>query len=126
MVHWFRIPLPPPVSSGNIWKALIIFDAPGSALTAARRSAQQRLSQPRWVVMLHDPGAALAAPHTAIDRMVLVSADIAYLAVANVNVDAAATSAHIAGRLGHAVGDDGRGVDAVVFQRGLRVRERPL
>ena len=74
---------------------------------AARADAQQRLLQPRRAVVLHDAGAALAADHAAIDRMVLVALDVADLAVLDVDVDAAAAGAHVAGGLGDAVGDVG-------------------
>jgi hypothetical protein len=53
--------------------------------------------------MLHDAGAALAADHAAIDRMVLVAVDVADLAILDVHIDAAAAGAHVAGRLGDCV-----------------------
>ena len=40
-------PSPPAVSSGNIWKASIIFDAPGSTLTAALTAVCQGGSSQR-------------------------------------------------------------------------------
>ena len=93
---------------------------------AARTAAQQRLLQPRRAVMLHDAGAALAAQHAAIDRMILVAVDVADLAVLDVHVDAAAAGAHVAGGLGDAVGDAWRGVDAVAFVGRARIGKRPL
>ena len=76
--------------------------------------------------MLHDAGAALAAQHAAIDRMVLVAVDVADLAVLDVDVDAAAAGAHVAGGLGDAVGDVRRGIDAITLVGRARVGKRPL
>ena len=53
--------------------------------------------------MLHDAGRALGAQHAAIDRVVAVALDVADLAVLDVDVDAAAAGAHIAGGLAHLV-----------------------
>jgi hypothetical protein len=88
---------------------------------APRSAAQHGLSQPRRAVMLHDAGAALAAEHAAIDRVVLVAADVADLAVAYVHVDAAAAGAHVAGRLGDPVGDMRRGLDPVRLGGSMRM-----
>ncbi len=61
-------------------KRLLPFDLAELA-GAALAHPQQRLPQPRRAVMLHDAGAALAAEHAAIDRMVAVALDVADLAV---------------------------------------------
>ncbi len=87
---------------------------------AARAGPQQRLLQPRRAVVLHDAGAALAADHAAVHRVVLVAVDVADLAVLDVHVDAAPAGAHVAGRFRDAVGDRRRGLDAVALRPARR------
>ena len=64
---------------------------------AALAHAQQRRSQPRRRVVLHDAGRALAAQHALVHGVVAVALDVADLAVLQVHADAAAAGAHVAG-----------------------------
>jgi hypothetical protein len=84
---------------------------------AARPGAQQRLAQPGRAQVLHDAGAALAADHSAVDRMIAVAGDVADLPVLDVDIDAAPAGAHVAGGLADLVADHGRGFDAVALRR---------
>ena len=73
------------------------------ARSAGAGTAQGR-AQARGRVVLHDASAALRAEHASIDRVVAVALDIgdarlAVGAVLQVDVDAAAAGAHVAGRL---------------------------
>ncbi len=65
---------------------------------AAFADAEQRLSQPRRRIMLHDPGRALRAQHALVDGMVPVALDVADAAILQMDLDAAAAGAHVAGR----------------------------
>jgi hypothetical protein len=65
--------------------------------------------------MLHEAGAAFAADDAAVDRMVAVALDVANLPVLDVDFDAAAAGAHVAGGAVNRVGDDGREVYTVAF-----------
>jgi hypothetical protein len=71
----------------------------------ARPGSQQRRTQSRRRVVLHDASRALGAEHALVDRMVAIAFDVADLAVLDVNVDAATARAHIASRLANLVGD---------------------
>ena len=55
--------------------------------------------------MLHDAGRTFRAKYTAIDRMIRIAFDITNLSVLDMDIDAAAASAHIAGRLFDLVAD---------------------
>jgi hypothetical protein len=68
----------------------------------------ERLSQLCRRVLLHDAGSALAADHTAVDRMVAVAFDVTDAAVLEMNFDPAAASAHVAGGALDLVGHPGR------------------
>ena len=75
---------------------LVPFDfleLPGPAFAGA----PQRFRQPRRRIVLHDPGRSLAAQHAFVDRVILVALDIADLAVAQMDLDAAAAGTHVAG-----------------------------
>jgi len=76
--------------------------------------------------VLGDAGTTFAAQHPAIDRMIAVAADIANLAAIEVDIDAAATGAHVACGLADLVGDERRGIDAVRFGRRPTVGKRLL
>ena len=80
---------------------------------AARADALQRLAQPRWRQRAHDPGRALAAQHAAVDRVVAVALDIAQRAVLQMDFDAAAAGAHVAGGIGDLIADRLRILDHV-------------
>ena len=71
----------------------------------------QRLGEARRRIMLHDPGRTLATQHALVDRVVGVAFDIADLAVAQMDLDAAAAGAHVAGRRFGFVGDLRRQID---------------
>jgi hypothetical protein len=71
----------------------------------ARTGPQERRAQPCRRVVLHDAGGTLGAEHAAIDRMVAIAFDVANLAVLQMDVDTAATGAHVACGLSHLVGD---------------------
>ena len=64
---------------------------------AARADALQRRAQPRRRRMRHDAGRALAADHALVDRVVAVAVDVADPAVLQMDPDAAAAGAHVAG-----------------------------
>ena len=72
---------------------------------AARADALQRLAQPGRRQHAHDAGRALGAEHAAIDRMVAIALDIAKRAVFQMDLDAAAAGAHVAGRVGDLIAD---------------------
>ncbi len=77
---------------------LVPFDLDELAVAAlAARLAQQRLGQPGRRVLLHDARRALGADHALVQRVVRVALDIAQLAIAQVDADAAAAGAHVAG-----------------------------
>ena len=78
---------------------------------AARADAFHRGAKTRRRIMLHDTGRPLGTEHALIHRMIAVAFDIADLAVTKMNIDAAATGTHVAGRLPDLVTDMGGGVD---------------
>jgi len=78
-----------------------------------------RRLQPSGRVVLHDASATLAAKDTLIHGMVAIAFDIADLAVLDMHIDATATGAHIAGRLGDPVAD--RAVQIVWARRSARI-----
>ena len=80
---------------------------------AAFAGAQQRLGQAGRGVVVHDAGRALAAQHAVVHRVVGVALDVADAAVLQVDPDAAAAGAHVAGGGLHAVGDRRRRVDVL-------------
>ena len=55
--------------------------------------------------MLHDAGRTFRAQNTAIDRVIRIAFDITDLPVLDMDIDPAAASAHIAGRLFDLVAD---------------------
>ena len=61
------------------------------------RHASQRQRQPRRRVLLHDARSALGANHALIQRVFGVAVDVTHFAVAQMNADSAAASAHVAG-----------------------------
>src|SRR5690606_7952588 len=65
--------------------------------TAALAHTLQRFLQPRRRVVLHDPGRALGAEHALVHRMIGIALDVAQAAVLDVDADAAAAGAHVAG-----------------------------
>ena len=83
----------------------------------ARPVAQQGRAEAGGRGRLHDPGRALGAKHAPVHRMVAVALDIGEAAVLEVDVDAAAAGAHVAGGLAHLVRDARRRVEAVVCAR---------
>ncbi len=93
---------------------------------AARSRAQQGLAQAGRAQVLHDAGAALAADDPAVDRVVAVAGDVTDLAILDVDVDAAAAGAHVAGGAVNRVGDDGRGFHAIGFRGRAGVGEGTL
>ena len=96
---------------------------------AARPDALQGLAQARRRGVVHDPGRALGAENTFVDRVIAVAFDVADGAVLQMHLDAAAARAHVAGGALDLVVDLGRGVDLRVFHRsGVpgRVVRRPL
>jgi len=62
-----------------------------------RAGAQQRRAQAGGRLVLHDASTALGTENTLIHRVVTVALDIGNLTIAHVNVNAAATGAHVAG-----------------------------
>ena len=79
---------------------LDLFELSGSAFA----DATQWLGQPGRRLQMHDPGRALGAEHTPVDRVVAVALDEAHLTALEVNLDAAAAGAHVACRELHFVG----------------------
>ena len=77
---------------------LLIFAA------AARPDPAQRFPQPGRRIVIHDPGRALGAEHALVHRVVAVALDVANAAVLQMNLDAAAAGAHVAGGGGNLVG----------------------
>src|SRR3546814_3013310 len=75
--------------------------------------AQQGLAEPGRRVVLHDAGRALGTEHALVHRMVGIALQIADLAVLEVDVDAAAAGAHVAGGLLDLVGNFRAGVDVL-------------
>ena len=69
----------------------------GELAGAARPDALHRRAQPRWRGMRHDAGGTLAADHAAVDWVVAVAVDVADAAVLQMDPDAAAAGAHVAG-----------------------------
>src|SRR5438874_13421717 len=61
--------------------------------------------------MLHDARGALAADDAAINRVPRIAPDKSDAAVLQVDFDAAAAGAHVAGRVFDLVGDARRGID---------------
>ena len=61
--------------------------------------------------MVHDAGGALAAQHAVVHRMVRIAVDVADSPILQVDADAAAAGAHVAGGFRHRVGDGPRGVN---------------
>ena len=53
--------------------------------------------EPRGRILLHDPRRTLGADDALVERVVGVAVDVAHLAVAQVDADAAAARAHVAG-----------------------------
>ncbi len=78
---------------------------------AALADAPQGLAQLCRRVLLHDARGAFAADHAAVDRMIAIALDVADAAVLQMDFDAAAAGAHVAGRVFDLVGHLGRGVD---------------
>src|SRR5262249_39743738 len=78
---------------------------------APRPGAQQRGGEPCGRVVVHQPRRALAAEHTLVHGMVAVALDIADPPILQMNLDAAAAGAPIAGRAVDLVGGGTREVD---------------
>jgi len=102
---------------GGERQRLVPFDLPEFAAPALT-GAQQRFHQTGGRIMLHDAGRAFGAQHTAIDRVIAVTLDIADLrlavfAGAQMHIDAAAAGAHVAGGLSDVVGHMRRKVHSV-------------
>ena len=71
----------------------------------ARPHPLQRCLQARGAILRHDAGAALAAEHALIHRMIGIAFNIANAAILQMNANAAATGAHIAGGGLHLIAD---------------------
>ena len=69
------------------------------------------------------PAGALAAQHAAVDRVVAIALDVADAAVLQMNFDAAAAGAHVAGGVLDLVGHRG---DVSMISRGLKYDADPL
>src|SRR5258708_32077778 len=94
-----RMALPEPAEpAGGGGERLLPLDLLELA-AAALADAQQRLLQPRRRVLLHDAGRALGAEHALVDRVVAVALDVADAAILEMDLDAAAAGAHVAGRV---------------------------
>ena len=78
---------------------------------AARPDPAQRLHEFGRGFVVHDPGRTLCAKYSLVHRMAAVALDVANLAVLEMNFDATAAGAHVAGRLGNFVTNARRGVD---------------
>src|SRR6185369_9247319 len=95
-----------------------LLELAGAALAA--RLAQQRPRQPRRRLLLHDPGRTLGADHALVDRVVRVAVDVAQLAVAQMDADAATAGAHVARRRLRLALCARLGIRAGIMQRLLR------
>ena len=82
--------------AGRGLQRLVPGDLPELA-RAALAHALQRRPEPRRRVLRHDAGRALAAEHALVHRVVRVALDVADAAVLQVDFDAAAAGAHVAG-----------------------------
>jgi hypothetical protein len=78
---------------------------------AALADPFQGLAQFGRRLLLHDARGALAADHPAIDRVIAVALDVADAAILQMDFDAAATGAHVAGCAFDLVRHLGRRVD---------------
>ena len=67
--------------------------------------ALQRGLQARGAILRHDAGAALAAEHALIHRMIGIAFNIAHPPILQVHANAAATGAHVAGGGFHLIAD---------------------
>ena len=76
-----------------------------------RSSYTHRRAEAGGRKVLHDPGGAFGTKNALIYGVVLVALDIGDLAFFHVDIDAASTRAHVAGRLADFVRDLGRCVE---------------
>src|SRR5690606_11399798 len=67
------------------------------AALAAGAGAAERRFQAGGRAVLHDPGGALAAEDAPVHRVVAVALDVVDLTALEVDIDAAAAGAHVAG-----------------------------